>query len=88
MRGLLARVYPFAARFTTGDLAVRTFISDSAHGPLTLGDEQTFNQELPEGGHFVSPFRAGRFYALEFGSTGTPWELAGYDVEIRPGGYR
>ena len=88
MRGLMRRIYPFATRFAGNTLAVRTRIADSAAGPVTVADEQTFSLDMDPEQYFVSPFRAGRFYALEFASTGTTWELAGWDVDILAGGKR
>lgn len=88
MRGLLARVYPFATRFPGSALLVKTRMYDSAAGPIQFTDTQSLDLELAEGAYFVSPFRAGRFFELQFETTGTAWELAGYDLDVRPGGRR
>lgn len=88
MRGLLARVYPFATEFASNVLHVRTRMFDSANGPLQFVDEVDFALDMDDGMHFASIFRAGRFFELEFHSDGGAWELAGWDVEVRPGGYR
>ena len=88
MRGLLRRVYPFATQFTDLEMQVRTRLSDSAAGPVTNVDEVDFSLDMDEGGHFATIHRRARFYELEFGTEGTQWELAGWDVDISPGGYR
>lgn len=89
MRGLVRRIYPYVDQFQN-DLNVTTYLSDHASGPATITDTQAFDQSLPEGGHFVSPFRRGRFMQVEFGTDGPsePWSLEGYDVQVDPGGYR
>lgn len=89
MRGLVRRIYPFVEQFTT-PLNVTLYLSDHLGGPATITDTQSFDQSLPEGGHFVSPFRRGRFMQVEFGTDGPsqPWQLEGYDVQVDPGGYR
>lgn len=89
MRGLLTRVYPFAQ--TLGNLVNVTIrMSDSADGEPIITDTQSFDQLQPEGGHFTVHYRRGRFYEVEFGSPGpsAPWELSGYDTDIRRGGKR
>lgn len=89
MRGLLARVYPFASSFST-PLDVTVHMVDHAMGSPTINATFSFDQTLPEGGHFVSTFRRGRFAELEFGTAGPsmPWELSGYDLDIKAGGRR
>lgn len=88
MRGLLRRVYPFATQFTDLTLQVRTRLSDSAAGPVTVVDQVDFPLDMDDGGHFATIHRRGRFYELEFGTSGTQWELAGWDVDISAGGRR
>ena len=90
MRGLIARLYPFTTKFENVDLEVRTRLTDFAQGPISVIDTQTFDQSLPEGGHFVSPFRRARFVEFEFGTDGPsePWEIGGYDVDMKRGGMR
>jgi len=88
MRGLLTRIYPFASKFAGLGLTVKTYLSDHASGPSTVTDTQTFDLDLDQGAHFVSPFRAGRFFEVEFSTEGTAWEISGYDVDMRPGGRR
>lgn len=87
MRGLLSRVYPFSEQIT-GSLNVTTRYADHAEGPITTTDTQVFDSSLPEGGHFVSPFRCGRYFELEFGTDGTPWSISGYDTDTKKGGFR
>lgn len=89
MRGLLTRVYPFASQFTT-PLQVTALMSDSGDGSPMITDTQNFDQTQPEGGHFVTHYRRGRFFELQFSTNGPgqPWELSGYDYDLRPGGKR
>lgn len=88
MRALIARVYPFVTSTTSGALSVTVHLADHAAGPYTISHVMTFDQTLPEGGHFVTPYRRGRFCAVEFGSAVAVWELEGYDMDIRAGGMR
>lgn len=87
MRGLLARVYPYSEQ-TSVPLTVTSRLGDHAEGPVTITDSKTFDGTLPEGGHFVSPYRAGRFFELQFSTDGSPWSISGYDADIKPGGFR
>ena len=89
MRGLLSRIYPFAAPFTN-PLDVTVHMMDHGQGNATISDTQSFDQNLVQGGHFTAHYRRGRFYEVEFGTDGPsePWELTGYDVDARPGGMR
>lgn len=89
MRGLVRRIYPFVTRLSTA-LNVTLHMSDHAQGPATISDTQSFDQLLPEGGHFTSHFRRGRFMEPEFGTDGPgePWEIAGYDADFDEGGRR
>lgn len=89
MRGLLARVYPFASQFEN-PLQVTVYMSDHAAGPSTSSSVLAFDQTLPEGGHFVSPYRRGRYTEIAFGTSGPsqPWEISGYDIDVKKGGYR
>lgn len=89
IRGLLTRVYPFVTQLTTPvDITVQ--LSDSAEGVPMIVDTQSFDQTQPEGGHFTTHYRRGRFFEVKFSSSGVnqPWELSGYDVDIRSGGKR
>lgn len=89
MRGLLKRIYPFTATFHN-PLRITAFMSDHAMGGNEIAHTETIDQSHPEGQHFVSPFRRGRYYTLRFGSQGPsePWELSGYDVDAVVGGRR
>jgi hypothetical protein len=89
MRGLVSRVYPFASPFAT-PLDVVVYLSDHAQGSNTITHTEEFDQTLPEGGHFVSIFRRGRFMELGFSAPGPsePYEIAGYDIDIKAGGMR
>lgn len=88
MRGMVTRVYPFASDTgVTWEVTLRMF--DHISGPVTITDEQDFDASLPEGGHFTVHYRRGRLYDLQFGSeAGSPWEIEGYDVDLRAGGFR
>lgn len=86
-RNLIARIYPFASQFDA-DLTVTLHLADHAGGAITISDGQTFDQNLNEGEFFTSHFRAGRYMELQFSSPGSPWELRGWDLDVRPGGRR
>lgn len=87
-RGLLKRVYPFVLQFSN-PLTVTSRLCDHAAGEITITQDDEFDQNLPEGGHFVSPFRRGRFVEIEFSQDdGLPYSLEGYDVDIGSGGQR
>lgn len=87
-RGLLRRVYPFASKLV-GNLQVISKYSDHASGPVTTQEENLMDLDLPQEGHFVTPYRRGRFFELEFRrDDGDAWELEGYDTDIIRGGYR
>lgn len=88
-RGLLTRVYPFMTQLTT-PVNVTVHMIDFAAGPSAITDTKSYDQSLPEGGHFTTHYRRGRFYDVQIGSTGPsqPWELSGYDIDFKPGGCR
>lgn len=88
-RGLLSRVYPFVHTLTT-PLNVTARFMDHADGEPTIFDTKSFDQTLPQGGHFTTHYRRGRYFELEFGTDGPaqPWELDGYDTDVRKGGKR
>jgi hypothetical protein len=87
-RSLLTRVYPFVEPNST-DLDIVIWLGDHAMGALSQKGNLTFDQTMPEGEHFVSVFRRGRFMELQFGSEdGTGWVLDGYDIDYVPGGLR
>lgn len=89
IRGLLSRIYPFATQFIS-PLNVTAQMSDSGSGNPMISDTKSFNQVQPEGGHFTTHYRRGRFFEVKFSSTGPnqPWEISGYDTDVRPGGKR
>ena len=89
IRGLLTRVYPFLTPFST-PIKVTAQMSDSASGLPIILDTQSFDQMQLEGGHFTVHYRRGRFFELKFSSDGPsqPWEIVGYDTDVRPGGKR
>lgn len=87
-RDMISRVYPFASQADGTTLAVRVRRAEHAAGPVSTFDEQPMDLSLPEEGHFTSHFRVARFYELEFATDGSPWRLAGWDVDVRRGGAR
>jgi hypothetical protein len=88
MRALVRRIYPFALQFAN-NLTVRLGLADHAAGPCTITHDETFDQNLVQGQHFVSPFRAGRYAEIEFRQDeGEPYSLEGFDVELSSGGVR
>lgn len=89
LRGMVSRVYPFVSAYVN-PLDVTVHLSDHAMGTSTISAEFSFDQTLPEGGHFVSVFRRGRYVEIEYGTDGPgePWELSGYDLDIKKGGAR
>lgn len=92
MRSLLSRVYPFAHSDNGDifDLNVYLLLSDSEGGAETTTVAYPLDLTLSEGGHFVAPYRRGRFYSVTFGTDGPtqPWVLDGYDLDFKPGGRR
>lgn len=89
MRGIVTRVYPFMHTFVS-PIDVSVLLTDSADAEPTITDTKSFDQSLPQGGHFTIHYRAGRFFEVQFGTSTAnhPWELAGYDVDLRRGGKR
>lgn len=88
-RSLVSRVYPFVTQFAT-PITITAHFADHAIGPATIDAAYSFDQTLPEGRYFVPVYRRGRYVELEFGSAGPaqPWEVSGYDMDIRVGGAR
>lgn len=88
-RALLTRVYPFNAQYSN-PLQVTANLADFAHGPATIITTINYDQSMPEGLYFASVFRAGRYVDIQFGSAGPnqPYELAGFDLGVSPGGTR
>lgn len=88
MRGLLKRVYAFATKTATAfDVTTRYFDHANDSTP-TIVQVDSFDASLPEGGHFVTPYRRGRYCDIGFGTSGAGWEVIGYDVDAVPGGRR
>ena len=91
-RNLVTRVYPFTPEFPASGgytLGVTVHVSDTASGATTATDRVGFDM-THAGNHFVSVFRRGRYVDLEFGTAGPqePWELDGWDIDVRQGGLR
>lgn len=89
MRGLVSRIYPFSSPLgTTVDVTVS--LADHAMGTNTINDTQSFDQTLTEGNFFTTHYRRGRFMELKMGTSGVslPWEISGYDADVKPGGNR
>jgi len=87
-RDLLTRVYPFSHTLPF-NLEVTAFMGDSMGGTVTTKGTQLFNQNQPEGGHFVTFYRRGRVVELQFGSSnGDPWVIDGWDHDSVKGGRR
>jgi len=87
-RGLLSRVYPYV-RQNQAMLKVTTRFYDHPSGETSRSQVNEFDMRHSDGErYFVTPYRRGRFFDVEFGTEGDPWELDGYDVDIRPGGER
>ena len=90
-RNLVTRIYPFATQFpaATYTLEVKTFLGEFASGPLT--DVSTIGYDLTQtGDRFVPPYRRGRYMEVQYRTAGpnAPWELEGYDADVRLGGKR
>ena len=87
IRGLLTRVYPLALPGTTA-LTVTAHMADNGEAQATTSDEQSVNFTTTSD-YFTIHYRRGRYTEIEFGSDASePWELSGYDLDIRPGGRR
>jgi hypothetical protein len=91
MRGLITRIYPFMTPQPNNvNVSVSILMADHAMGNATITDTQTFDQTLPEEGHFTTHYRRGRFWELKISSSlvSQPWEMSGYDYDVRAGGRR
>lgn len=87
-RDLLTRIYPFA-RNDPYNMDVRLFMGDSTSGDTQDKGNMSYSQIQPQGSHFVTFYRRGRVFEVQFGSElGEPWQLTGYDFDIQPGGLR
>lgn len=89
VKGLLTRIYPILTQLSSS-IKITAYMSDAADASSTIDDEQSFNQSQPEGGHFSTHYRRGRFFEVGFSSAGPsePWEVGGYDFDARRGGKR
>jgi len=91
-RGLISRIYPFVVSPDGGtfNLSVTLYCADHAQGPYTIAQTDSFDISLPEGRHFTTPYRRGRFFGVSFGSStlNATWSLAGWDREVKVGGRR
>lgn len=89
-RGIVSRIYPYVESITGGTMTVTTMMSDHAEGADTISEANSFDLALNEGEFFVTPYRAGRYFAVKFGvdDATTQWEIDGYDYDARDGGYR
>lgn len=89
MRGLVTRIYPVLTQFAN-PITISVLMSDAADANPTITDDQSFDQSQPFDGHFSTHYRRGRFFEVQFGSAGPgqPWELGGYDYDVRRGGRR
>lgn len=86
-RNLVHRVYPFCTPFPqTGTLGVYVYLSDHPSGDATATGPYAFDLSL-SGHHFVSVHRRGRFAEVRFQGA-APWEVEGYDWDIKQGGMR
>jgi hypothetical protein len=88
-RNLLRRVYPFATASSGKTLDVNVYVADHAQGSGVQVASEPFDENLVEGGHFVSVFHRGRYFEVEFAQPGGEgWEVAGYDCDLTDGGKR
>ena len=88
MRACVARVHPYGRTLPQTTLDVRLWLAESAHETATDGGAFPISLAFQPGDHFVSPFRVARFVELAFESDGSPWELAGWNMDVRVGGMR
>ena len=85
-KGVVKRVYPFAERLpgaSSYNLSVIVWGTDQAAGDLT--NKGQFAYDLTHtGNRFVTPRVSGRFFEIEFATTGTNqiWTLQGYDTDV------
>jgi hypothetical protein len=88
IRGLLTRIYAFASELAF-PLTITTRTMDHAEATPEIVQIDTFDQSHANNErYFVTPYRRGRYFEIEYGSPGTPWEITGWDVDIRSGGRR
>jgi hypothetical protein len=90
-RNVIRRVFPFVRQLPSAaySLLVTTTVYDTEG--QAVGSSTVSNYSLNSGAEgltSVKPRRRGRFAQVQFGATGGPGELHGYDTEILPGGER
>lgn len=88
-RGLISRIIPFTSPNST-PLNVTANLADFAIGAATIRATSAFAQSMVEGLFFAPIYRVGRYVDVEFGTDGPaqPYELSGYDLDIKKGGDR
>lgn len=88
-RNMVSRIYPYLTHLNTA-INVTLRMTDDAMANPVITDVQSFSQLIPQEGHFTTHYRRGRYMEVEFGTAGPaqPWELSGYDFDIKPGGSR
>ena len=90
-RNLLRRLYILTKRLPTAsyDLTVTVSLYDQADSAATVNHIDTFDLALDNNG-WMPIYRRGRFAQVQFGtlgsSTGQPWEIYGYDWDVKRGG--
>jgi len=86
-KNLLWRIYPFSTELQY-TLTVNAFLYNHMNGSVEDTETMTFDMSHTEEGHFITPFRRFRYFEVQYGTDGDPWEIAGYDYDIMPGGTR
>lgn len=89
-KSLLQRVYPFTQTASGGEIYVQTLMYNNAAGAIpSTSVTNMFALQGEEGKHFVSPFKRGRYYQLQFGTLDdSVFRLEGWDTDGVQGGYR
>lgn len=88
MRALISRIYPFASYIPNTTLNVYVRLCDHAMGQAVEAGPFAYDGDQPEGQHFVAAYRRARYAEVKFATDSDPWELSGWDVDLRPGGRR
>ena len=89
-KGLVKRIYPLAKKLSGYSLTVTTTVYNQIDG---AGSSTVQTWPMDESGNrFVVPYRRGVWFDVQFGTagstTGQPWELQGYDVDVVEAGER
>lgn len=91
-KGHVRRIMPFAQQHPAegSELTVRLYGANQEAGPLTLLGDFAYDLTQSTSKYFVSPRKEARFFEIEFRTetSGVPWFLDGYDMDIVPGGER